>query len=69
MPLNFELHKNCLSERTPFVRITPNKRSCYMKKPIIAFLVALSVILAGCSALFSVGHSNTNTINQTDHKK
>ena len=46
-----------------------SKRSCYMKKTIIAFLVALSVILAGCSALFSVGHSNTNTINQTNHKK
>ncbi|WP_260425881.1 hypothetical protein [Campylobacter rectus] len=40
-----------------------------MKKTIIAFLVALSVILAGCSALFSVDHSNTNTINQTNHKK
>jgi len=40
-----------------------------VKKTIIAFLVALSVILAGCSALFSVGHSNTNTINQTNHKK
>ena len=25
MPLNFELRKNCLSERTPFVRITINK--------------------------------------------
>ncbi|WP_257792181.1 hypothetical protein [Campylobacter rectus] len=40
-----------------------------MKKTIIAFLVALSVILASCSALFSVGHSNTNTINQTNNKK
>ena len=78
MPLNFELRKNCLSERTPFVRITISKisnaflrkqKEFQMKKTIIAFLVALSVILAGCSALFSVGHSNTNTINQTNHKK
>jgi len=78
MPLNFKLRKNCLSERTPFVRITISKisnaflrkqKEFQMKKTIIAFLVALSVILAGCSALFSVGHSNTNTINQTNHKK
>lgn len=27
MPLNFELRKNCLSERTPFVRITISKIS------------------------------------------
>ena len=86
MPLNFKLRKNCLSERTPFVRITINKisnaflrkqkiskrseqKELLSEKTIIAFLVALSVILAGCSALFSVGHSNTNTINQTNHKK
>ena len=96
MPLNFELRKNCLSERTLFVRITISKISnaflrkqkifaCELatasrpkrseqkelldEKTIIAFLVALSVILAGCNALFSVGHSNTNTINQTNNKK
>ena len=95
MPLNFELRKNCLSERTPFVRITNKISNAFLRKQkifacelatasrpkrseqkelldektIIAFLVALSVILAGCSALFSVGHSNTNTINQTNHKK
>ena len=27
MPLNFKLRKNCLSERTPFVRITISKIS------------------------------------------
>ena len=95
MPLNFELRKNCLSERTPFVRITNKISNAFLRKQkifacelatasrpkrseqkelldektIIAFLVALSVILAGCSALFSVGHSNANTINQTNHKK
>ena len=95
MPLNFELRKNCLSERTPFVRITNKISNAFLRKQkifacelatasrpkrseqkelldektIIAFLVALSVILAGCSALFSVGHSNTNTINQTNHKE
>ncbi|MFL1707533.1 hypothetical protein ACHJH3_11150 [Campylobacter sp. MOP7] len=40
-----------------------------MNKTIIAFLVALAVIVTGCSALFSVGHGNTSTINQTNNKK
>ncbi|WP_314989809.1 hypothetical protein [uncultured Campylobacter sp.] len=41
-----------------------------MRKTIIAFLVALATLLTvGCSALVSVGHSNTNTINKTENKK
>jgi lipoprotein len=42
-----------------------------MRKTIIAFLlVALATLLTvGCSALVSVGHSNTNTINKTENEK
>ena len=37
MPLNFELRKNCLSERTPFVRITINKISnAFLRKQKIS---------------------------------
>ena len=32
MPLNFELRKNCLSERTPFVRITNKISSAFLRK-------------------------------------
>ena len=37
MPLNFELRKNCLSERTPFVRITISKISnAFLRKQKIS---------------------------------
>lgn len=32
MPLNFELRKNCLSERTPFVRITNKISNAFLRK-------------------------------------
>lgn len=37
-----------------------------MKKIFFIFVVAFAII--GCSALVSVGDSNTNTINQTNLK-
>ena len=38
MPLNFKLRKNCLSERTPFVRITnkQNQQHVFAKAKIFA---------------------------------
>ena len=37
MPLNFKLRKNCLSERTPFVRITISKISnAFLRKQKIS---------------------------------
>ena len=36
MPLNFKLRKNCLSERTPFVRTTNKISNAFLRKQKIS---------------------------------